>query len=55
MALASPGAPPAAPVVTRYFSDEGEVRVGGPNAKMVYLFKNGIMYAIDNSSRACTC
>jgi hypothetical protein len=52
MALASPGAPAAVPVVTQYFSDEGKVRVGGPNAKMVYLFKDGIMYAIDNSSRA---
>ncbi len=52
LALASSGAPAAAPVVTRYFSDQGEVRVGGPNAKMVYLFKDGIMYAIDNSSRA---
>ena len=51
MAFASPGAPTAAPAVTRYLSDEGQVRVGGPNAKMVYLFKDGIMYAIDNSSR----
>jgi hypothetical protein len=50
MALASPGAPTAAPAVTQYFSDEGQVRVGGPNAKMVYLFKDGTMYAIDNSS-----
>jgi len=52
MALASPGAPPAAPVVTRYFSDEGEVRVGGPNAKMVYCSRTASCYAIDNSSRA---
>ena len=52
MALASPGATAAVPIVTQYFSDEGKVRVGGPNAKMVYLFKDGIMYAIDNSSRA---
>jgi len=52
MALASPGAPPVAPVVTRYYSDDGQVRVGGPNAKMAYLFKDGIMYAIDNPSRA---
>ena len=53
MALASPsGASAAAPLVTRYFSDDGQVRVGGPNAKMVYLFKDGIMYAVDNSSRA---
>src|SRR5579859_3388758 len=51
MALASPGVPPAAPIVTQYFSDEGKVRVGGPNAKMVYLFKDGIMYAVDHSSR----
>src|SRR5580765_8564775 len=51
MALASPGAPTAVPVVTQYFSDEGKVRVGGTNAKMVYLFKEGLMYAIDNSSR----
>ena len=27
LALASSGAPAAAPVVTRYFSDQGEVRV----------------------------
>jgi hypothetical protein len=52
MALATPGTPAAAPAVTQYFSDEGKVRVGGPNAKMVYLFKDGTMYAIDNSSRA---
>ena len=52
MALASPGATAAVPIVTQYFSDEGKVRVGGPNAKMVYLFKDSIMYAIDNSSRA---
>ena len=52
MALASPGAPPVAPVVTQYYSDDGQVRVGGPNAKMAYLFKDGIMYAIDNPSRA---
>jgi hypothetical protein len=52
MALVSPGAPALAPVVTQYFSEDGKVRVGGPNAKMAYLFKDGIMYAIDNSSRA---
>jgi len=51
MALASPGAPRAGPVVTQYYADEGKVRVGGTNAKMVYLFKDGLMYAIDNSSR----
>ena len=44
-------APTAAPAITQYFSNEGQVRVGGPKAKMVYLFKDGIMYAIDNSSR----
>src|ERR1700722_14815333 len=45
-------APTAAPAITQYFSNEGQVRVGGPNAKMVYLFKDGIMYAIDHPSRA---
>jgi len=52
MALASPGARTVAPVVTQYFSEDGKVRVGGPNAKMVYLFKDGTMYAIDTASRA---
>ena len=52
LALASPGAPTVAPVVTQYFSEDGSVRVGGRNAKMVYLFKDGVMYAIDNPSRA---
>jgi hypothetical protein len=39
------------PVVTQCYVDDGNVRVGGTHAKMVYLFKNGIMYAIDNPAR----
>jgi hypothetical protein len=46
------GAPTTAPVVTQYFVDDGNVRVGGPNAKMVYLFKDRTMYVIDNTSRS---
>jgi hypothetical protein len=48
MALA---APMAAPVVTQYFVENGKVRVGDKNAKMVYLFKERTMYVIDNVSR----
>ena len=48
MALA---APMAAPVVTQYFVEDGKVRVGDKNAKMVYLFKDRTMYVIDNASR----
>jgi hypothetical protein len=39
------------PVVTQYFSEGGKVRVGGPNAKVVYVFKDKIMYVIDNPAR----
>lgn len=46
------GAPSAAPVVTRYFVEEGKVRVGGANAKVVYLFKDRTMYVIDQASRS---
>lgn len=45
------GAPSVAPVVTRYFVEEGKVRVGGANAKVVYLFKDRTMYVIDHASR----
>lgn len=45
--LASIGAS-AAPVVTQYFIDGGKVRVGGADAKLVYLFKDRIMYVIDH-------
>jgi hypothetical protein len=46
------GAQSAPAVVTHYFVDDGKVRVGGPNAKMVYLFKDRTMYVIDNTARA---
>jgi hypothetical protein len=45
-------APSAAPVVTQYFVDDGNVRVGGPDAKSVYLFKDQTMYVIDHTARA---
>jgi hypothetical protein len=51
LAPSSPGA--AAPaVVTQYFAEGGKVRIGGPNAKMVYLFMDGLMLAIDHTARA---
>lgn len=48
IALASP---PSAAVVTQYFVEEGKVRVGGPNAKTIYLFKDRTMYVVDGISR----
>ena len=44
-------APVSVPVVTRYVVEDGKVRVGGPGAKSVYLFKDRTMYAIDTASR----
>jgi hypothetical protein len=46
------GAATVAAVVTQYFVDAGQVRVGGPTAKSVYLFKDQTMYVIDNTARA---
>jgi hypothetical protein len=42
---------PTPPVVTRYVVEEGKVRIGNSNAKTVYLFKDHMMYVIDNTSR----
>jgi hypothetical protein len=39
------------PVVTQYFVEGGKVRVGGTNAKQIYLFKDRTMYVIDPTSR----
>ena len=52
IALVSPGAPSSAPVVTQFFVEDGRVRIGGPKAKTVYLFKDRTMYVIDNQARA---
>ena len=51
LALSSPNAPPVTPVVTQYFVEGGKVRAGGPKAKTAYVFKDGTMYVIDNTSR----
>jgi hypothetical protein len=51
MALASPTAPRLAPVVTRYFAEDGKVRVGAADAKSAYVFKDQTMYVIDNAAR----
>lgn len=52
IALDSPTAPMSAAVVTQYFVDDGKVRVGGANAKTVYVFKDRTIYVIDNASRS---
>ncbi len=52
MALVSTSAPTPAAVVSQYFVEHGKVRVGGANAKTVYLFKDRTMYVIDNVSRS---
>jgi hypothetical protein len=52
IALAAPGAPSAAAVVTQFFVEDGRVRIGGPKAKTVYLFKDRTMYVIDNTARS---
>lgn len=52
IALVSPTAPTAAPAVTQYFAEDGKVRVGGADAKTVYVFKDRTMYVIDNTSRS---
>jgi hypothetical protein len=51
LAFASPTAPSTAPVVARYFVEDGKVRIGGGNAKTVYVFKDRTMYVIDNTAR----
>jgi hypothetical protein len=52
LAPVGPGSPAAGAVVTQYFVEDGKVRVGGPKAKTVYLFKDRTMYVIDNSARS---
>jgi hypothetical protein len=52
IALVSPTAPNIAPIVTRYYTEDGKVRVGGTNAKTVYVFKDRTMYVIDNTARS---
>jgi hypothetical protein len=43
--------PVSPPVVTHYFVEDGKVRIGGSNAKSVYIFKDKTMYVIDNPAR----
>ncbi len=51
LAMVSPGGLSSSAVVTQYFVDHGKVRVGGPKAKMVYLFEDRTMYVIDHTAR----
>jgi hypothetical protein len=41
----------AGAIVTRYFVRDGVVRVGGPNAKTVFVFNDRTMWVIDNPTR----
>src|SRR5271165_1434752 len=52
LAHLSPNAPAAAPVVSEYFVEDGKVRVGGPSAKRVFVFKDRTIYVIDSTSRS---
>jgi hypothetical protein len=45
-------APGLGAIVTHYVVQDGKVRVGGPNAKTVYVFKDKTMYVIDNTAHA---
>jgi hypothetical protein len=51
MSLVSAAAPGALPRVTPYFVDGSKIRIGGPEAKTVYLFEDQSMYVIDHASR----
>ena len=50
MALRAPAAPLTA--VTRYFAEDGKVRVGGAGAKTVYLIEDRTVYAVDDGSQS---
>ena len=50
MALPSPTG--SSPAVTRYFVENGKVRVGGAGAKTVYLIEDRTVYAIDEGSQS---
>jgi hypothetical protein len=52
LAPVGPGSPATGAVVTQYFVEDGKVRIGGPKAKTVYLFKDHTMYVIDSAARS---
>ncbi len=52
LALVPPSTPAPTPIVSRYFVEDGQVRVGGANAETVYLFKDRTITVIDNTSRS---
>lgn len=51
LAPVTASAPSSTPVVSRYFQEGGKVRIGAAAAKTVYVFKDRVMYVIDNSAR----
>jgi hypothetical protein len=51
LAFDSSGGPQGPAVVTRYFVENGMVRIGLPTAKTSYIFKERVMYVIDGTAR----
>ncbi len=50
-AIGSAGPPATTAAVTEYFVEGGKVRIGGLKASYIYVFKDRIMYVVDNASR----
>jgi hypothetical protein len=44
--------PANSPAISKYFVQDGKVRVGAPTAKTAYVFKDRIMYVIDNPNKS---
>jgi hypothetical protein len=51
-ASVAPATASSAAVVSQYVVDGGRVRVGGPDAKTVYLFKDGIVFVIEPAAKS---
>ncbi len=51
LAHVSPSTAAPTPAVTEYFVENGKVRIGGALAKRVFIFKDGTIDVIDNTSR----
>jgi hypothetical protein len=50
LAVSAPESSAVGAVVTHYFVQDGRVRVGGPNAKIIYVFDDRTMDVIDNTT-----
>jgi hypothetical protein len=52
LASQSSADPQSAPIVTRYFVDDGRVRLGASGAGRAYLLEAGTVYAIDDTAHS---